>query len=727
MDNVETAFALGLRGFRKRWVAGNSELDTEKGADDGLCGEEPGVSSSELSFEQVAADDSFPESLSQPEASSPLDMPKELEHFETHSHSDVVGDMPAFDTVELETAAHYQPDPFESRPLVVDKDRTETNWQREAMQATSKRLKLSSVVLPWEQPGFGSLFGSTAPSSMGVSKTLDALLMPTEWGRSDVLNSQQVTSRMLSSPMVEGDKPVVKLVLKKFRHEALDEDIRRMAMLKLRDLITQDPLATQLGTSLHQMSTMGDRQEIIEQSFYDCFRTKASSTLQKRASSLWKLASILRELGQFNLLRLSESQLYEALCKMRTAGCGATTAQHVIEALHFLDSTAKLCIVDIGQVISGRCRGVARDMYLTKNPLQQKQPLSVAHVRYLEAAIHTLKPHEACIAGQLLFCIHSCCRWRDAQRLKDISLEQSQDESLVFANALTSKTAVTLDARTRFLPYVALGHGVSGMDWAQCWLNARKQEGLGFGEFSLPSYSERSSGWVNRPMSASEATAWMREFLGLTSAQASQYGSHSCKTTLLTWAGRCTQINMSHVERRLLGHHMDPGTKSMLCYSKESFTNLYARVLQMFRLIRSGEFKPDESALSRIINMSQAADLEPEVGHADEVVAPVSDSESSIASEGSIHPDMSGQPVGDEGATPKLVTLMPGFPGVPESSLRVHKVSGLVHVVNEDDTLACGRSMSANFILYARTVGSRQHLEGCRQCIRAFGGGPGKA
>ena len=42
---------------------------------------------------------------------------------------------------------------------------------------------------------------------------------------------------------------------------------------------------------------------------------------------------------------------------------------------------------------------------------------------------------------------------------------------------------------------------------------------------------------------------------------------------------------------------------------------------------------------------------------------------------------------------------MPDFPGVPTDGLRVHCSSGLVHVVNEDDYLLCGRPMSRNFAL----------------------------
>ena len=292
---------------------------------------------------------------------------------------------------------------------------------------------------------------------------------------------------------------------------------------------------------------------------------------------------------------------------MRAAGAGATAAQHIIEALHFVDATAKLLVADLSHVVSARCRGVARDMFLGKNPLCQKQPLTVEQVWHLEKLMHTSGTVLQCILGQLLFCIHSCCRWKDAQRLKSISLESGHGESLVHADALTSKTALTMEAKTRYLPYAALGTGVSSTDWAAQWIAARQTEELECCDFVLPSFSEKHSSWVGTPMSAAEATVWLREFLesAETPFQPQLIGSHSCKTTLLTWAGRCTKLVFTPTERRLLGHHLDANMKSVMCYSRECYTSLYAKVLGMIRLIRSGDFQPDQPAIDRVVQLAE--------------------------------------------------------------------------------------------------------------------------
>ena len=65
------------------------------------------------------------------------------------------------------------------------------------------------------------------------------------------------------------------------------------------------------------------------------------------------------------------------------------------------------------------------------------------------------------------------------------------------------------------------------------------------------------------------------------------------------------------------------------------------------------------------------------------------------------------------------IETLPDFPGVPTDGLRVHCSSGLVHVVNEDDYLLCGRPMSRNFVLLS-DVSVPGHVDSCQHCLRIF-------
>ena len=294
---------------------------------------------------------------------------------------------------------------------------SEPAWQQCAASAAIKRQRMEMPKLPWERPPFDFVFRTGDKWDGTILAGYNDLFAHTTVGCADVLNSQLAPERDTAVGGRVEQPPVVRLNFKKVRTELPDEDTRRVALSKLRDILLQDPLATQIGTGINNILNGGGAYHLVEQSIGDCFRSKASSTLQKRAGSLWRLCKLLRLGGTTNPLRLTEESLYGALCTMRESGAGATSAQHALEALAFLDSTAKLLLVDLRQVVSGRCRGVARDMYLTKNPLEQKHPLKLAHVRHLEFLFHDLPTTMQCILGQILFCIHACCRWKDSQRI----------------------------------------------------------------------------------------------------------------------------------------------------------------------------------------------------------------------------------------------------------------------------------------------------------------------
>ena len=133
-------------------------------------------------------------------------------------------------------------------------------------------------------------------------------------------------------------------------------------------------------------------------------------------------------------------------------------------------------------------------------------------------------------------------------------------------------------------------------------------------------------------------------------------------------------------------------------------------------MIRSGEFNPDQKAIDCVVQMADGSE-DPQMEATSEPPDPElqSDSDSSIASVDDLH---DGDPF-DGAPDGRTVSLFPAFPGVPEASLMVHKISGLVHIVNEDDILSCGRPTSMHFGQYAKSP-DREHLAACRQCLRAF-------
>ena len=279
----------------------------------------------------------------------------------------------------------------EGKVTVTGDAEHEYAWKLQALQSATKRARLYNEKFPWESSNLNGVFGHADPFTNTIASGHRHMFAPAHEGIYDVLQSEMSSGShniSITAGTEAASPPVRRIVLLgRARRETPDENIRRVALAKLRDLIMGDPSATRLGVSLQHLLSEGSMSHVIEQSFSDCFRSKASSTLQKRANSLWKLSLLFAELGVLHPLRFSEDELYSALCLMREKGMGATSGQRVIEALHFLDGAAGFALCNIGDIISGRCRGVARDMPLSKDPFNQKHPLTVEQVEWLEHLI----------------------------------------------------------------------------------------------------------------------------------------------------------------------------------------------------------------------------------------------------------------------------------------------------------------------------------------------------
>eukprot|EP00435_Cladocopium_sp_Y103_P018414 s804_g4.t1 len=131
----------------------------------------------------------------------------------------------------------------------------------------------------------------------------------------------------------------------------------------------------------------------------------------------------------------------------------------------------------------------------------------------------------------------------------------------------------------------------------------------------------------------------------------------------------------------------------------------------MFRLMRDKSFDPDLPAIDRVVQLSDetAEDTSHEVAVDINDSACHSDSESCVASECG---EAGEEPYREWHESAGLTSLFPDFPGVPEASLMVRKVSNLIHVMNGDGFLLCGRLPSMNFKGYSQ-MNDRSLAEGC--------------
>jgi len=287
---------------------------------------------------------------------------------------------------------------------------------------------------------------------------------------------------------------------------------------------------------------------------------------------------------------------------------------------------------------------------------------------------------------------------------------------MVLLEASTSKhkTSMTKETKTVLLPYTCLGRFIGNVDWADSFMTARSDSGLQAQALFLPSWNEVAQTWPSCPMSSGEVTCWIRELLAMSEVDNyNSFSSHSAKCTLLTWAGMTTIF--SREERTLLGHHVEPQTRSATIYNRDSQMLLQYKVSKLISMIRDGKLKPDASRAARLSMMLGEDDS----GNR-ETSEKGEDLDLGTSDEESEDADLEDEssPVGE----------LDNYFGqdrepVPEHSddflLYMHCFTGVVHaadISSREDRLLCGRALTVNLVNI--NVGSAEAKTGlmCMQC-----------
>ena len=98
-------------------------------------------------------------------------------------------------------------------------------------------------------------------------------------------------------------------------------------------------------------------------------------------------------------------------------------------------------------------------------------------------------------------------------------------------------------------------------------------------------------------MTTAQATLFLQEYLEphLGPEDPIKYSSHSCKPTLLTWAGMSDMF--SREERTLMGHHLEASTKSATVYNRDALLLVHSKIARLVvkhrvRYCRLGDATP---------------------------------------------------------------------------------------------------------------------------------------
>ena len=469
---------------------------------------------------------------------------------------------------------------------------------------------------------------------------------------------------------------------------------------------------------INSLEDVTDDDTAFEETLKDSLARKATATIKSRVSAMILYIRWCHAAG-YAPFPLSEVVCYAYVRNLRQDRAPATRGMKFKEALGFFQGT--LGLKNVGEVItSPRFQGAVFSHADTKRPLVQRDPLSVVEVSVLESAVlrASLSEPEIVFLGYCLFCLHTCARFGDAQRLEG---EPIVDGQYVEAKTAHFKTAHVRGAGKRLLPLAGFAAGVSGEDWARKWLEARKLQKLEAGPDTptMPAQVQLSDKvtWSQSSMTTSEATAWLVQILrkaGTSRKDMSTLGTHSLRCTLLSW---CAKAGVSETSRRLLGRHLKPKDRSVVIYSRDALSKPLRELQEVLEAIRVGKFEPDKS---RSGYWSRAQEVDPT--DAAPVETPLTGPEVSSSSES----EQESEP--DEGevsrAEREVIGLGKGPASMGGDTYVIHQKRGTVHLTHleKDDLLACGKGLSSLFVPF-----SEHDVEVTAFCKICFGASVSKS
>ena len=583
-----------------------------------------------------------------------------------------------------------------------------TNFDFHLQDACLRINRSNDIKMPWET-GFGaSLFKG---KSVGPNFTLPTIGRFEPYANYAFCDQPKDVSSSWTTT-----KPFQARRLLAARFAKSEDHLRAAALKKVRSIVLLNPSDSQLGRSLLGCAGALVGEDEIVKSFIDCFEAKSTGTLTKRANDFHRFALWQVETNGSFPLSPTEAHLYMYLNFLRDSGAAPTAGTSFLKAWAFMRYTVGAGFGQKESLLSGRVQGAARSMYLKKRKLKQAPPLPADTVWALEDMMHceSVRDDEKVTLGFILFCIYSSSRFSDAARSMGLDLDKSQRMYLLETATGLYKTAITQEKRTTLLPLIALGAALHNQPWCTSWLLARRRQGVSNHSLLMPALSELTGRWLDRHMTTAEGCYWLRDFLcmsGMTEAKAGLFSCHSLKATALSWVTKAGV--MSSLEKKIMGHHWDSENAMPLTCSRDALCEVMVKLYRVISCIKSGQFDPDASRAERVAAAT-----------AGQVVLPADTPELELHSEPedadeheSDVDEIDFQQALEEVACPAAGDhFRPAFPDVSLDSCVQHKVSGIVHLIRDDDSLVCGRRLSANFVEPVFVKGKAHEQNFCEHC-----------
>jgi len=571
---------------------------------------------------------------------------------------------------------------------------------------------------PWEKPSF-------------ISSTFDRIFKPVIMPVSMPVVSHVSEDISSSSTPNRPRVPYAASILSRQSHVEDEDILRRRALIRWLVIIESDISTTAVGLKAEAEILEGVAEYNIGTVLSDVFSRKSTATLIKRSGDLIRYSNWCLARGINTPWRLKEDIIYNYMQHLKS-NSSPSAATSFLSALRFAQHTVGLS--SVSTVLTSRVCGAANELLKRRKTVKQAKPLTATQVYKLEkVALSHPDDKIQYIAGYLCFCLFACARFKDAMYAESWLLDMPTDSfGYIEARTKRHKTA-NISKLALMLPLVAFSCGLQDKSWGDKWFQLRdeleKQLDDGFSvPYVLPAVL-RNNTWASRPMTTSEGSIFLREILRNEGEKVEGLSTHSLKATILSWASKA-QMNIE--DRRLLGHHVDRNQVSPLTYSRDALSGPLERLWLVLQKVKTGQFLPDESRASRAIRFissisasstsidesRRGPDTEAEASSTVEcteiTVPPVPDNLSNLIDNHDLEDcssesdkDNSASSVSDisqgndyecEDAMINTLRVVADDP-VADSSIFIHKESGLGHVLRDEEGLRflCGKTRTQSY------------------------------
>ena len=365
---------------------------------------------------------------------------------------------------------------------------------------------------------------------------------------------------------------------------------------------------------------------------------------------------------------------------------------------------------DLADLGTTRVDGLSIELAKRAGPIRQAPALTVQQVMQLEKLVAPTEDlRDAAIFGGMLVLMYACGRFSDGQRAINMILDGDLEtldpaalggQGFLELQVLGHKGARSDVLRRTFLPLVAPIYTLAGVDWFKAWIQARNAlELTTSGKLNKPFLCRfsPSGAALDQELTSPECSLLLNRALKVDEKSEHAVRSHSLKTTPLAW---CCKHGVDLATRRLLGHHLDPSSKSAETYARDSMAPAVRTLETVLNDIKSGKFRPDESRSGRFVQVREPPAAQVTAGESD-------DSDSDYVPSSS-----SGESDEEPFSVPSESSLLwhlvvpqlrPGYIDVPDGVLVFrNNVSGVQHMKTPGSLkLMCGLRQTDRYTFYA--------------------------